>query len=179
MTAPLEPRDEALVRRAAELLRAPVGLQPDFESRVMAQVRALPRPRRRRLRWWIERRAVTLHVRPVWGLAAAVVIAALLLVPGASPPAPGPNEVVVTFVAPFPEATSVAVAGSFTGWRPVPLHREGAGGVFSGRVVVEAGVHEYMFVLDGDRWVADPLADSYVEDGFGRMNSVVVARRGT
>lgn len=179
MTVPLDPNDEALIERAAAALRTPVALAPDFEARVMASVRAMPRPRRRRLGWWLERQTVMLHVRPIWGLAAAAVLGALILVPGGAAPSPGPNEVVISFVAPFPEATSVAVAGSFTGWRPVPLRREGGEGVFLGRVVVEAGVHEYMFVVDGDRWVADPLAESYVEDGFGRMNSVLVARRGT
>jgi hypothetical protein len=36
-----------------------------------------------------------------------------------------------------------------------------------------------MFVADGERWVADPLAGRYVDDGFGvgRQNSVLIVRR--
>ena len=35
-----------------------------------------------------------------------------------------------------------------------------------------------MFVVDGERWVPDPLAGRYVEDGFGagRENSLLIVR---
>jgi hypothetical protein len=33
-----------------------------------------------------------------------------------------------------------------------------------------------MFVIDGERWVVDPLAGRFVEDGFGRENSVLIVR---
>jgi hypothetical protein len=38
-----------------------------------------------------------------------------------------------------------------------------------------------MFVVDGERWVADPLAGRYVDDGFGsgRKNSLLIVRRTT
>jgi hypothetical protein len=35
-----------------------------------------------------------------------------------------------------------------------------------------AGQHQYAFVVDGARWVADPGAPA-VDDGFGRRNSVL------
>jgi hypothetical protein len=33
-----------------------------------------------------------------------------------------------------------------------------------------------MFVVDGERWVADRLADRVVADDFGRENSIVIVR---
>ena len=41
-----------------------------------------------------------------------------------------------------------------------------------------AGQHEYMFVVDGERWVPDPLAGRYVDDGFGegQQNSLLIVR---
>jgi hypothetical protein len=35
-----------------------------------------------------------------------------------------------------------------------------------------------MFVVDGERWVPDPLAGRYVDDGFGagRENSLMIVR---
>jgi len=33
-----------------------------------------------------------------------------------------------------------------------------------------------MFIVDGERWVADPLAGRYVADGFGRENSLIFVR---
>jgi hypothetical protein len=32
----------------------------------------------------------------------------------------------------------------------------------------------YAFIVDGDRWVADPAAPMAPEDGFGIRNSVIV-----
>jgi hypothetical protein len=33
-----------------------------------------------------------------------------------------------------------------------------------------------MFVIDGERWITPPLADDFVDDGFGSRNGVVVVR---
>lgn len=172
----LDPSDRRRLARAVRLLREPVQLAPGLDARVMERLGASAGPRRRAaIRWLVE--PLTLRLKPVWALALAAAIALVVLWPGRQELAPGPGEVVVTLVAPFPEAEQVAVAGSFTDWRPVLLERDHETGVFRVRLVVPAGVHEYMFVLDGDRWVADPLSESYADDGFGRMNSVLVARR--
>jgi len=40
-------------------------------------------------------------------------------------------------------------------------------------VPVLPGVHEYMFIVNGDTWVTDPRADRYVDDGFGNRNAVL------
>jgi hypothetical protein len=33
-----------------------------------------------------------------------------------------------------------------------------------------------MFVIDGTQWITPPLADDFVDDGFGARNGVVVVR---
>ena len=75
-----------------------------------------------------------------------------------------PNEAVVAFYG------SVALAASFTDWTPRYQLQEISQGVWSVLVPLAPGVHEYSFVVDGERWVADPLAPS-VDDGFGGVNS--------
>jgi hypothetical protein len=30
-----------------------------------------------------------------------------------------------------------------------------------------------MFVVDGEKWITDPQADRYVDDGFGMRNAVL------
>jgi hypothetical protein len=40
-------------------------------------------------------------------------------------------------------------------------------------VRLPAGRHEYAFLVDGERWVADPNAPSSIEDEFGVESSVV------
>ncbi len=174
---PLEPRDQALFDRAVELLQTPVELAPNFERRVMARVRMAPQPRPRSFLWWLtERREIRVRVRPIWAVAAAAA-AVLMFSLGqffSAESTPGPNDVIVTFLAPFEDARSVAVAGSFSDWEPIPLHRT-SDGSFRLQMIIGSGVHEYMFVIDDERWVSDPLAELFVDDGFGRRNSLLVA----
>jgi 1,4-alpha-glucan branching enzyme len=72
-------------------------------------------------------------------------------------------------------ADSVAVAGDFSQWRPVSLSPRTVNGetVWTGLVPVSRGEHEYQFVIDGQRWVPDPLAPIKRSDGFGRKNAVL------
>jgi Glycogen recognition site of AMP-activated protein kinase len=168
----------AALEQAATLLRELDA--PSVASRVMAEVR---RPRQkfrvRAGRWLTERHSLTLSIRPVWSLAVAAVLAAIALIPSHGPgPVLGDQEGVAQFVADFPGAKSVDVVGSFTDWRPgtVQLRDEDHDGVWSGSVVLPVGQHQYMFVVDGERWVTDPLAGRYVDDGFGRQNALLIVR---
>jgi hypothetical protein len=73
-----------------------------------------------------------------------------------------------------PAASSVAIAGDFNGWSPtINLEDRDGDGVWSGRLAVPPGIYEYMFVLDGSRWVTDPHAEWYSDDGFGNRNAVL------
>jgi hypothetical protein len=67
-------------------------------------------------------------------------------------------------------ATEVRLAGSFTGWEPqlelTPLDDER----WSVTVPLQPGVHDYVFIVDGERYVIDPHA-ARVADGFGGYNS--------
>jgi 1,4-alpha-glucan branching enzyme len=84
------------------------------------------------------------------------------------------NVVFVRFVLYAPGAKRVAVAGTFNQWdqTTAPLVPAGTGGVWSTTLALPVGQHQYAFVVDGRRWVADPAAPA-VDDGFGRRNSVL------
>ena len=69
-----------------------------------------------------------------------------------------------------PNAQSVALAGSFTGWTPEYELVEGSEGVWSALVPLEPGVHDYTFIVDGEQWVIDPAAP-LVDDDFGGSNN--------
>ncbi len=73
------------------------------------------------------------------------------------------------------EADSVAVAGDFSQWEPVPLSPRTVNGetVWTGLLPVSRGEHEYQFVINGERWVTDPLAPMKKSDGFGAENAVL------
>lgn len=84
-------------------------------------------------------------------------------------------EVVVRLMLPAEGARSVAVAGDFNGWATdaTPLEDPEGDGVFVGNLRLLPGSYAYMFVVDGDRWVTDPYAVNYRDDGFGNRNAVL------
>ena len=168
---------DRLERVALALAQPPAVSVAD---RVMAEVRRpVPSLTQRITQWLAERHTITISVRPAWSLALAVVLAAIAIMPGRGRgPVLGSEEGIAQFVGRFPDAKSVEVVGSFTDWRPgaVVLRDEDHDGVWRGAVVLPVGQHEYMFVVDGERWVTDPLAGRYVDDGFGRQNALLIVR---
>ena len=177
---PPELRYEVERLEAAAALLATVPAVESIEGRVMAAIRRpAPTRGRRLIRWLVTPRSVVLRMRPVWSLALAAGILLLALLPSpASGPQLGEEEGIAQFVARFPGARSVAVVGSFNDWRfgSIPLEDREHDGVWRAVVVLPAGTHEYMFVVDGERWVADPLAGRYIEDDYGRENSLLIVR---
>ncbi len=169
-------------RRLLEAFRAempPTPAPPWLETRVMAEIEALPEPGwlPRLGRWLLAPRP--LRVSPL--LAGTTAVAALALLLFVRPPSPGMvqgfgEEVVVyvQFALEAPGAQSVAVAGDFDGWSGSHSLEDGNGdGIWTGRVPLKPGVHAYMFLIDGATWQTDPLAERYADDGFGNRNAVL------
>ena len=94
------------------------------------------------------------------------------------PAAPRLTASGVRFVVLDREARSVALAGSFNDWSPSSLRlaREGSGGYWAIVVPLPPGEHAFMYVVNGTQWISPPLAEDYVDDGFGAKNGVVVVR---
>jgi len=183
----LSARERAAADRLAQLAREYAGrIEPvsaALDDAVMAAVRrrgAVP-AERGAWRWLVASHRVS--VRPVWVAALAAAAALVLwLAPrrpelsrGSVPVAAAADTVFVRFELVAPAARSVAVAGSFNGWRTdaLPMVR-GAAGVWFITVPLPIGEHRYDFVVDRTRWVTDPTAHAQVEDGFGGRNSVIV-----
>jgi anti-sigma factor RsiW len=73
-----------------------------------------------------------------------------------------------------PGAQVVQVAGDFNGWNPARTSLDMApDGMWTVTLPLEPGRYQYMLVVDGDRWMADPLAAEYADDGFGARNGVL------
>jgi hypothetical protein len=85
---------------------------------------------------------------------------------------------VVRFVLADANARTVTLVGDFNAWakRATPL-RPAKPGVWSTQVALPAGRHEYAFLVDGKRWVADPAAERLADD-FDTPSSVVTVGRG-
>ncbi len=83
----------------------------------------------------------------------------------------------VTFKYSNPEkAETAVVAGEFNGWslRETPMKKL-KNGTFSTTLSLQAGnSYRFRYVLNGNSWVNDEDAHSYVPNDYGEDNSVVV-----
>jgi 1,4-alpha-glucan branching enzyme len=86
------------------------------------------------------------------------------------------GTVLVRFELVAPDAERVALAGSFNAWndRATPFVRNAASGMWTVTLALPPGEHQYLFVVDGNRWIPDPAAHAQVQDEFGQTNSVLV-----
>ena len=82
----------------------------------------------------------------------------------------------ITLSALRPGAASVAVIGSFNGWSPAgyAMLPGGEAGVWTLRLRLPPGRHQYSFLVDGKEILPDPRAFVQEDDGFGNRNSVLV-----
>ena len=156
---------------------------PDLTAAVMSRIAdATPLPAVRRTA--LIRRLVQmlwapreLSIRPAYALAAAACVAILLVVYVRQLPTSVPQ---LTTAANDPQlfvqfrldtaASRVQLAGTFTNWQPRYDLRESEPGIWTITVPLKQGVHDYSFVVDGQRWVPDPSAPQ-IGDGFGGTNS--------
>jgi hypothetical protein len=150
---PLPDLTAHVMRRIEELGVAPA--QPPIWSRL---TEFIWRPRRAEFRW-----------RPAYVLVgAAAVLLLTVFVPYTSQTSD--SRLFVQFRLDAPDAMDVRLAGSFTNWQPRYELHEASPGIWTITLPLSAGVHDYVFVVDGQRWVADPYAQK-VDDGFGGVNS--------
>ena len=189
-------QDEAFLERVAAQLRSPVFLDESFETRLMDKVRregslyhSTPSAEPAKS-WWRTERVV--RVSPLKGLAIAAGLAgiiALSTLRNANPESgsdlakgvaavqsgAGSHTVhVVRFVFVDPRASTVEIVGDFNAWTKgvTKLERTAAPGVWSASVALPAGRHEYAFIINGSRWIADPLAPT-TSDDFGTESAVI------
>jgi hypothetical protein len=181
----------AMLDRTAPLrsVKAPSWL----ETRVMATLPAQPNRSgvRRALLWLIHPQPIRVRPISVGLLAAAAAFVLFLARPGSESITPQsgvgaagnvhavtagqPTVIYVQFVFANSAARTVTVAGDFNGWdiMATPLTDTDGDGIWTGHIALRPGLHKYMFVVDGEDWVTDPQADTYVDDGFGMRNAVV------
>jgi 1,4-alpha-glucan branching enzyme len=78
----------------------------------------------------------------------------------------------VGFKAYSPASGSVAIAGDFSGWKPVALKKD-KNGSWSGKIKLATGVYQYKLVFDGQYWETDNANPERISDGHGGENSIV------
>lgn len=190
--AELTEREAAFAARFGTALRASKAPPKDFDDRLMRTIRAgadsasRPPVRAEQGRpWWTRKRAVLLS--PLGGFAMAAGFAGIVALGTlaavrdssaveASMAAAARVDTVhlVRFVIREPGAQRVSLVGDFNGWShgAAPLEASIDGAVWTLTLPLAPGRYEYAFVVDGERWVADPSARS-VQDEFGGETSVL------
>jgi len=85
------------------------------------------------------------------------------------------QQVEVTFTISGINANQIAVAGDFNSWNTNAnqLKDPDGDGIWTGKMQLEPGRYEYMLVVDDGKWVTDPNAKVYADDGFGSKNAVL------
>jgi 1,4-alpha-glucan branching enzyme len=84
-----------------------------------------------------------------------------------------PKKKRTQFVLEAPEATHVAVTGSFCDWQEGHPLKKDKKGVWKTSIWLLPGRHEYRYLVDG-RWHADPASQERVPNPYGEENDVVV-----
>ena len=67
-------------------------------------------------------------------------------------------------------AHEVAVAGTFSNWKPIPMLRRGDGS-FGANLTLQPGSYEYRFIVD-KKWISDPDNSDRAANPYGASNSV-------
>jgi hypothetical protein len=194
MKKPERDRLDPLLARAARVLRDEPPPNAADVSRVMARIRMRPQPRlesnplrkpqkfRPHRSWWIAlasaaaaivvfvgaalRRGTGAAGGPDHDRAPAAVAGSALVTPG--------DTRDVRFMLDAPGASRVAVAGDFNRWQPVQLRRDERSGHWVITLPIADGTYSYSFMVEGRRWVADPVAPAAPDDGFGSPSSVLI-----
>lgn len=114
-------------------------------------------------------------LRPVAAAGAAgLAIAALLFF--VFSPVPEPPLRPYRFVLYQPGAERVELAGSFSGWKRIPLALTGPGGYWETTLELPPGEHRFSYIVEGDRRLADPTIAVREIDDFGGENSILKVR---
>lgn len=124
---------------------------------------------------------ISISMRPAYAIGVAAMLAVIAGVRGANnvdrvaekpgvDTATGSHEVLIQFRLEAPRARAVSLAGDFSNWAPTYTLKRSEPGVWTIVVPLKPGVHDYSFIVDGEKWIPDPAAPA-MADGFGGMNS--------
>jgi Glycogen recognition site of AMP-activated protein kinase len=183
--------DDVFGERLGRVLGQPERFGDDFERSLVAAIRAdrpirlrlVPRARRFSPAWW--KTPASVRLSPIAATALAAGLAALAVFSTrqidrrntraprsiASTAAVHDTVTFVRFVF-VGQAKSVSLVGDFNRWGTEPTPLVSANGVWTASIPLQNGRHEYAFIVDGARWVPDPLAPSS-SDEFDTKSSIV------
>lgn len=199
---------DPIIERIAREARRPVAVDPGAKSRLLAAIGAegTPESLEEGVEFAAPRRGgIVLSTGGFAALAAGLVGVGVLLgsslgigrdsqkteqptVAAAKSPSSllpaSTSDTVMTFVFVTHGASKVSIVGDFNQWNAdaTPMRRIENSNAWTVTVPLSAGRHVYSFYAvgeDGEKWLADPNAPAAPDDGFGRVNSVILVGKGS
>lgn len=79
----------------------------------------------------------------------------------------------VTFRISYDNARTIALAGDFNNWESDKTYLVKKGDEWEITVRLKPNRYQYLFVIDGKKYIPDPDARIYADDGFGQKNSII------
>jgi hypothetical protein len=77
------------------------------------------------------------------------------------------------FVIYQPDARQVELAGSFSGWKKIPLRGDGQSGYWETTLELPEGEYRFSYIIEGGRRLTDPTIAAREIDDFGGENSIL------
>ncbi len=77
------------------------------------------------------------------------------------------------FVIYQPDAQHVELAGSFSGWKRIPLKSAGQSGYWETTLDLTEGEHRFSYIIEGNLRMTDPTIATREIDDFGGENSIL------
>lgn len=73
-------------------------------------------------------------------------------------------------------AANVSVIGDFNGWdgKATPMVKDAKSGDWSAKIALLPGRHIYAYLVNGEKWIVDPLKPQIPDAGYGPANALVV-----
>jgi len=86
-----------------------------------------------------------------------------------------PRPMLVRFHLAAPAARKVSLVADFNGWstQKTMLSDPDGNGIWTVTVPLSSGRYHYRFLVNGEQWVMDPDATSFLADGFGGTNALL------
>jgi len=110
-------------------------------------------------------------LRPLGLVTAGAALSLLILfLPPTQPKAP---DTPYRFVLYRPDVSRVDIAGSFTGWKALPMKQAGSSGYWEYTSNLPSGEHRFTYVLNGSVRMPDPTIQTREGDDFGSENTVL------
>jgi Glycogen recognition site of AMP-activated protein kinase len=181
--------DDVFAERLGRVLGRPERFDDDFEHALVAAIQAerpiryrlVPRARPFTPMWW--RTPSSVRLSPIAGLALAAGLAAVAVLGTMRVTRSTAERARLTTASVHDTVTlvrfmfvgtakSVSVVGDFNRWGANPTPLVSANGVWTASIPLTNGRHEYAFIVDGARWVPDPLAPTS-SDEFDTNSSIV------